>query len=82
MYSHLPTPKFLRLYIYRLTIEDQFGWDIRGMEQIRKMKKQECIPVGCLPSAAVAVCWGVGDVCQEGVSARGRGVCPTVADGK
>ena len=21
-------------------------------------KKQECIPVGCLPTAAVAVCWG------------------------
>ena len=21
--------------------------------------KQECIPVGCVPSAAVAVCWGV-----------------------
>ena len=25
--------------------------------------KQECIPVGCVPSAAVAVCWGGGGVC-------------------
>ena len=46
------------------------------------MLLQECIPVGCVPSAAVAVCWG-------GVSARGclpggclpggvclEGVCP------
>ena len=22
-------------------------------------KKQECIPVGCVPPAAVAICWGV-----------------------
>ena len=22
------------------------------------MNKQECIPVGCVPSAAVAICWG------------------------
>ena len=25
----------------------------------KKIVKQECIPVGCVPSAAVAVCWGV-----------------------
>ena len=35
--------------------------------------KQECIPVGCVPSAAVAVCWGGGSSRGE-VSARG-GVC-------
>ena len=28
--------------------------------------KQECIPVKCIPSAAVAICWGVG-VCLGGV---------------
>ena len=38
--------------------------------------EQECIPVGCVPSAAVAVCWG-GCVCSwggcllQGVSAPG-----------
>ena len=45
--------------------------------------KQECIPVGCLLSAVVAICWGRGSA--EGVSARGclprgvsarKGVCP------
>ena len=24
---------------------------------------QECIPVGCVPSAAAALCWGVGGIC-------------------
>ena len=41
-----------------------------------KYYEQECIPVGCVPSAAVAVCW-MGVVCP-GVSARGclpGGVC-------
>ena len=33
-------------------------------------KKQECIPVGCILSAAVAVCWG-GGVSARGVSAQG-----------
>ena len=55
------------------------------MEQIRKMKKQECIPVGCVPSAAVAVCWEVicqgGGVCPGGCLLRVGGVCPSVADG-
>ena len=40
--------------------------------------EQECIPVGCVPSAAVAIsgCGGVwpGGVCQGGVSAH-EGVC-------
>ena len=44
----------------------------------KKWYKQESIPVGCVPSAAVAICWGwesaQGDVCP-GVSAWG-GVCP------
>ena len=41
---------------------------------------QECIPVGCVPSAAVAVCpggglpWGEGGLCPE-VSARGEEGC-------
>ena len=39
--------------------------------------KQECIPVGCLSSAAVGVCWGEGSLpgggvsAQEGVAAQG-----------
>ena len=46
------------------------------------ISKQECIPVGCVPSAAVAVCWGVSvrgwlsrDVSVRGMSILG-GVCP------
>ena len=35
--------------------------------------EQECIPVGCIPSAAVAICWG--GCLPRGLSARG-GVCP------
>ena len=49
-----------------------------------QFESQECIPVGCVPSAAVAVCWGVSAL---GVSAHGGclpmggclpkgGVCP------
>ena len=34
-------------------------------------RKQECIPVGCVPSAAVAI-----TVCPGGGSAQGGGVCP------
>ena len=44
--------------------------------QYFKAKKQECIPVGCVPSAAVAVCWGC---LRRGCLPRGflpRGVCP------
>ena len=53
--------------------------------------KQECIPVGCVPSAAVAVCPGVsaqGSVSARGVSVQGgvcwggvcwEGVCPGVS---
>ena len=41
---------------------------------------QECIPVGCIPAATVAVCWGVparegscwmGDVCSRGSAPGG-----------
>ena len=38
------------------------------------INKQECIPVGCVPSATVAVCWGDGGCLLWGVSALG-GVC-------
>ena len=45
--------------------------------------KLECIPEGCIPSTAVAVCWGVSaqrGVSAWGVSAHGgssqRSVCP------
>ena len=30
-----------------------------GQISPKTARKQECIPVGCVPSAAVAVCWGV-----------------------
>ena len=35
--------------------------------------EQECIPVGCVTSATVAVCWGWGGACsqEEGVWSRG-----------
>ena len=36
-----------------------------GMCVVKKYFKQECIPVGCIPCAAVAVWWGVS--AQEGV---------------
>ena len=29
------------------------------------LEKQECIPVGCVPAAAVAVCWGGEAVCSQ-----------------
>ena len=33
--------------------------------------KQECIPVGCVPSAAVAISWGGGQVLPRGCLPRG-----------
>ena len=46
--------------------------------------KQECIPVGCVPSAAVAVCWGTGgSASQEGGCVCLQGGCtplPTPVD--
>ena len=44
------------------------------------LTKQECIPVGCVPSPAEAICWGGGlptGGCQPGgrVSTRGGGIC-------
>ena len=43
-----------------------------------KIKEQECIPVGCVPSAAVVVYWVggclPGGMFAQGVSAQ-RGVC-------
>ena len=35
-------------------------------------REKECIPVGCVPSAAVAVCWGVS--APGGGSVPGEGV--------
>ena len=36
---------------------------------VKHMLQQECIPVGCVPSATVAVCWG--GACSWGVLAPG-----------
>ena len=38
--------------------------------------QQECIPVGCVPSAAVAVCWGGGVCPGGGVSQHALGQAP------
>ena len=41
-------------------------------------RKQESIQVGCIPSAAAAVCWGAsgpGGSCSRGVSVPGSGAC-------
>ena len=51
-------------------------------EHFINISVQECFPVGCVPSAAVAVYWGGGEmgclptggVCLQGLSAQG-GVC-------
>ena len=64
------------------------GWTIqasslvfstKGMEKMVCNEipfKLECIPVGCVPSAAVAVSGGGGRAClPRGVSAWGGGVC-------
>ena len=55
------------------------------INRLKKLSKQECIPVGCVPSAAVAVCSGGGEgvpapgggeggVCSGGCLVPGRGV--------
>ena len=37
------------------------GWNLsyQNFQQNKNSSKQECIPVGCVPPAAVAVCWGI-----------------------
>ena len=40
---------------------------------ITAVRVQECIPVGCVPSATVAVCCWKGGACSGGVPAPGRG---------
>ena len=44
--------------------------DILVGDRERIVLKQECIPVGCVLSAAVGVSWGGGDVCPGGVFPR------------
>ena len=48
--------------------DPKLSWNKERNHIVKVKHKQECIPVGCVPSAAVAVCWG------RGVSAR-RGMC-------
>ena len=41
---------------------------------LKSVQKPECIPLGCVPSAAVVVCWQGGvyqEVSAQGVSAQG-----------
>ena len=46
-----------------------------AIEPIARIKKQECIPVGCVQSAELAISWGGGST-QEGVCLEG--VCPAL----
>ena len=70
----------------------EFHQSVIPTDKIRKIDgQQECIPVGCVSSAAVAVCCGRGvcpggvsvqgvparEVSVQGVSTRGGGVCQT-----
>ena len=48
--------------------DPKLSWNKERNHIVKVKRKQECIPVGCVPSATVAVCWG------RGVSAR-RGMC-------
>ena len=51
------------------------------IETFKQYRIQECIPVGCVPSAAVAVCWlreggvSAGGMSARGMFARGGGAC-------
>ena len=49
-------------------------------KRAHRFSKQECIPVGCVPSATVAVCWGGacsrgGGSAPGGCACSGGGVC-------
>ena len=44
-------------------------------------KEKECIAVGCVPSAAVAVCWGGGGGLLQGGGVCCRGVGVSAAKG-
>ena len=46
---------------------------IRSVEGLFAIKKQECIPVGCVPSAAVAVSW---EMSAQGRVSAGEGYLP------
>ena len=71
----------MELVIDRAKVEASISantYVITGTTEINAYLLQECIPVGCVQSAAVAVCrmWGgglsaQGNVCPEGVSAQG-----------
>ena len=70
LYIHL----ILSLIINHHDNGDQAAKRFYRDPQYTKYFKQECIPVGCVPSAVVAVCWG--GLPGGGVSAWWRGgVC-------
>ena len=52
-------------------------FDSKFSHLVKWSMKQECIPVGCVPSATVAVCWGEGGgrVCSWGGCLLLVGVC-------
>ena len=66
-------PKFNEAQIFVLGMPQRGRLSFPKQNMMNLCYKQECIPVGCVPSAAVAVSGGEG-VCL-GVSAQG-GVCP------
>ena len=63
--------------LVKCLLEGRTGWRIIETRYLVDFiyLKQECIPVGCVPSAVVAVCLGVGGVCPGGCLSRGH-VCP------
>ena len=42
--------------------------------QMSLQNKQECIPIGCVPSAAVAICWGMSASVHAGIHPLGLGL--------
>ena len=70
LYIHL----ILSLIINHHDNDDQAAKRFYRDPQYTKYFKQECIPVGCVPSAVVAVCWG-GGLPGGGCLPGGGGVC-------
>ena len=51
------------------------SWLVTSWPNVQNYKRiQECLPVGCVPSAAVAVCWGVSASVLAGIPPPGVGL--------
>ena len=78
LYIHL----ILSLIINHHDNDDQATKRFCRDSQHTKYFEQECIPIGCVPSAAVAVCWGGGVSARWEVPTRGGGVYPSMHWGR